>query len=189
MAEGPSGTRLGISEHGTRLSGVVVGVHLTTHATHTQPAPDRPADFDTLYRAEWTATVRLAYLLTGSAALAEDLAQEAFASLYRRFGSLDRPAAYLRTTLVNLGRSHHRRQARQLRILQRMSPAPAAELGALELLDAIDALPYRERAVVILRYYADLPEAEIADALGCRPATVRTAAARALRRLRKEMPR
>jgi RNA polymerase sigma factor (sigma-70 family) len=60
-----------------------------------------------------------------------------------------------------------------------------SELGASEMLDAIDVLPYRQKAVVVLRYWLDLSEAEIAQILGCRPGTVKSLGARALRRLRK----
>ena len=146
--------------------------------------------FDDFYRERWTPTVRLAHVLTGSTALAEDLAQEAFAALADRFPTLEHPNAYLRTTIVNLARSHHRRRARHDQLIHLVDrPADATPLGASELLDAVDALPYREKAVLVLRYYEDLPEAEIASALGMRPATVRTVAARALRRLRREIHR
>ena len=63
------------------------------------------------------------------------------------------------------------------------------ELGADELLDAVDALPFRQRAVLVLRYYRDLSEGEIADALGCRPGTVKSLATRALDQLRKVIER
>jgi RNA polymerase sigma factor (sigma-70 family) len=60
---------------------------------------------------------------------------------------------------------------------------------ARELLDAVDALPFRQRAVLVLRYYHDLPEDEIAAALGCRPGTVKSLSARALQQLRKVVER
>jgi RNA polymerase sigma factor (sigma-70 family) len=156
------------------------------HVTSLRPPP---LTFDDFYRDRWTPTVRLAHVLTGSAPLAEDLAQEAFAAVADRFAGLDHPAAYLRTTVVNLARSHHRRRARHDQLLHLVDRPTDSELGASELLDAVDALPYREKAVLVLRYYEDLPEAEIAAALGMRPATVRTVAARALRRLRREIHR
>jgi RNA polymerase sigma-70 factor (sigma-E family) len=145
--------------------------------------------FDDFYRERWTPTVRLAHVLTGSAPWAEDLAQEAFAALADRFDGVDHPNAYLRTTVVNLARSHHRRRVRHDQLLHLVDRPNDSELGASELLDAVDALPYREKAVLVLRYYEDLPEPEIASILGMRPATVRTVAARALRRLRREIHR
>ncbi|MCU1374763.1 MAG: putative polymerase subfamily sigma factor [Actinomycetia bacterium] len=153
----------------------------------TAARPPSLTTFDDFYRDRWTPTVRLAHVLTGSPPLAEDLAQEAFAALADRFDSLEHPNAYLRTTLVNLAHSHHRRRARHDQLLHLVDRPTAGDLGASELLDAVDALPYREKAVLVLRYYEDLPEADIATILGCRPATVRTTAARALRRLRREI--
>jgi RNA polymerase sigma factor (sigma-70 family) len=156
------------------------------HVTSARPPS---LSFDDFYRERWTPTVRLAHVLTGSAPLAEDLAQEAFAAVADRFAGLDHPAAYLRTTVLNLARSHHRRRARHDRLLHLVDRPADVQLGAPELLDAVDALPHREKAVLVLRYYEDLPEAEIAAVLGMRPATVRTVAARALRRLRREIHR
>jgi RNA polymerase sigma-70 factor (sigma-E family) len=146
------------------------------------PAP--PATFATFYRSEFPSAVRLARLLVPEAA-AEDLAQEAFSRLHGRFDSLDNPPAYLRRTLVNLGRTWHRKTRReQIRLTEAPRPE-AAELGASEMLDAIDVLPYRQKAVVVLRYWLDLSEAEIAGILGCRAGTVKSLGARALGRLRK----
>ena len=160
------------------------------HVSAAQPIrPATTLTFDDFYRERWTPTVRLAHVLTGSQALAEDLAQEALAAVAARFTGLDHPNAYLRTTVVNLARSHHRRRARHDQLLHLVDRPKDSELEASELLDAVDALPYREKAVLVLRYYEDLPEAEIASALGMRPATVRTVAARALRRLRREIQR
>lgn len=65
----------------------------------------------------------------------------------------------------------------------------AVDLGVSDLADAIDGLPVRQRSVLVLRYYCDFSEAEIAAVLGCRPGTVKSLSSRALRRLRKEMPR
>jgi RNA polymerase sigma factor (sigma-70 family) len=172
-----------IAEHGTARPGVYVDVPAPTSTS----AP--PGTFEAFYRARWTPTVRLAHVLTGSTALAEDLAQEAFAKVADRFATIEHAAAYLRTTVVNLARTHRRRVVRHERAVRLTGLPPTSELGATELLDAVDALPYREKAVLVLRYYEDLPEADIAAVLGCRPATVRTTAARALRRLRKEIER
>jgi RNA polymerase sigma-70 factor (sigma-E family) len=149
-----------------------------------------PADagttFESFYTAEWADAVRLAHLLTGVDATAEDLAQEAFAALQRRWASIESPAAYLRTVLVNTCRSWARSRGREERRV-RLATARDGEaqpLGADELLDAVDALPFRQRTVLVLRYYRDLSEQEIADALGCRPGTVKSLASRALDQLR-----
>jgi RNA polymerase sigma factor (sigma-70 family) len=140
--------------------------------------------FAVFYRSEYSSAVRLARLLVpvGSA---EDLAQEAFSRLHGRFEAIDNPPAYLRRTLVNLGRTWHRRRLREQDGLRQIPRAETVDLGASEMLDAIDSLPYRQKAVVVLRYWLDLSEAEIADVLDCRAGTVKSLGARALRRLRK----
>ena len=140
--------------------------------------------FAVFYRSEYPSAVRLARLLVPHGA-AEDLAQEAFSRLHGRFDTIDNPPAYLRTTLVNLGRTWHRRSAREADRLAEVPRVEPTELGASEMLDAIDALPYRQKAVVVLRYWLDLSEAEIAAILGCRAGTVKSLGARALSRLRK----
>jgi RNA polymerase sigma factor (sigma-70 family) len=148
------------------------------------PVPAQRATFAVFYRSEYPSAVRLARLLVPEA-VAEDLAQEAFSRLHGRFDHLDNPPAYLRTTLVNLGRTWHRSAHREQARLAQVRRPEAMELGAGDMLDAIDALPYRQKAVVVLRYWLDLSEAEIADILGCRAGTVKSLGARALGRLRK----
>lgn len=149
-----------------------------------------PADcFETFYARELTGAVRLAALLTQSPAAAEDLAQDAFARMLPRWGTADNPAAYLRTCVVNAC-FQWQRHAGVRRAKAHLVAAPNhVDFVAGELADAVAALPHRQRAVLVLRYYADLSEAEIADALGCRPGTVKSLAARALARLQKEIQR
>jgi RNA polymerase sigma-70 factor (sigma-E family) len=149
----------------------------------------RPPDFDEFYRDRFAPMARLALLLTGELASAEDIAQEALTRVHGSFARLDAPSAYLRTVVVNLCRRHRRGNDRRRALGERMTMSPPAEPAPRELLDAIDALPYRQKAVVVLRYYEDLSEAEIAAVLGCRPGTVKSSAARALARLRQEVER
>jgi RNA polymerase sigma factor (sigma-70 family) len=144
---------------------------------------ERPV-FDDFYRREWPNAVRLAHLLTGVDAVAEDLAQDAFARVHAKWPTIDNTAAYLRTTLVNVCRSWHRSHGREQARLRRAHRDEVAYLPTDDLLDAIDALPYRQKAVLVLRYYHDLAEADIADALRCRPGTVKSLASRALEHLR-----
>lgn len=135
--------------------------------------------------------VRLATLLVDDQARAEELVQDAFVRVHRRWDRIDNPGAYLRTAVVNACRSHHRRRA----MVKRREPVLHADAGAVtsqhpdELGDALAALPYRRRAAIVLRYYADLPDDEIAEALGVRPPTVRTLIHRGLADLREELPR
>jgi RNA polymerase sigma-70 factor (sigma-E family) len=149
--------------------------------------------FDEFFRTSYAGAVRLAHLLTGDRWAAEDIAQEAFTRLHPRYARLDNPAAYLRVTVVNAAQSFHRRRGREEARLRRVAAPPgsseAADAETHELLDIIDHLPYRQKAVVVLRYYADLSEADIAATLGCRPGTVKSLASRALRHLSKEITR
>lgn len=152
-----------------------------------------------LYRAHATKATRTAYLLTGDAALADDLVQEAFVRLAGRFMDLRRDdafEAYLRRTIVNLARTRFRRMQRERerheRDAREASVAAAGSPDAAETLavrDALMRLNQRQRAAVVLRYFDDLPEAEIADLIGCRPGTVKSLLSRAMVILREELSR
>ncbi len=145
----------------------------------------RVETFEEFYRSSYDRLARLATVLTGDSGAADDVAQEVFLRVQPRFHELDSPIAYARTVLVNLCRERHRKELGWQEALRSL-PVPAHVVEeASELLDVLDKLPYRQRAVIVLRYYADLTEVEIADALGCRPGTVKSLAARALTRLRK----
>ncbi len=147
------------------------------------------ATFDEFYAREWVGAVRLATLLTQHSAAAEDIAQDALTRLMARFATLENPSAYLHTALVNECRKWHRRHRLERSKLPLLTQATTLPAGGAELADAVAKLPYRQRAVLVLRYYADLPEATIASALGCRPGTVKSLAARALAQLHKEIER
>jgi RNA polymerase sigma factor (sigma-70 family) len=135
--------------------------------------------------------VRLAHLLTGVDAMAEDLAQESFTRIEPRWQAIENPHGYLRTTVVSRCRSWQRSRGREAARMRRLGPLvrTVEDPRARELLDAVGALPFRQRAVLVLRYYHDLPEDEIAAALGCRPGTVKSLSARALQPLRKVVER
>lgn len=149
----------------------------------------RPSGFGEFYSAEWHATVRLAALLTQQSAGADDLAQDAFTRVYLNWERATYPKAYLRATLVNVCRQWQRVKGRERARLPLIARLDSVDFVAHELADAVAALPYRQRAVLVLRYYADFSEAEIAEALGCRSGTVKSLASRALARLRKEIQR
>jgi RNA polymerase sigma factor (sigma-70 family) len=148
------------------------------------PAPD--TDLATLYLRERDAMVRYARMLTGSAAVAEEVVQEAFLKLHRRAEQPQNPTGYLRATVVNLCRSSTRR----LRLERRLSPDHRLVLQDPEIDEtwaAVCRLPFRERAVLALRFYEDLTEADIARVLGCRLGTVKSSLHRGLATLRKEL--
>jgi RNA polymerase sigma-70 factor (sigma-E family) len=150
--------------------------------------PAQPVTYDEFYENARPWALRLAVLLTQEHA-AEDLVQDAFAAVYQRWHRLDEPGAYLRTVLVNAARTQHRRRAREDARIAALGPCGSAALHADEIADALAALPYRQRAVLVLRYYGDLSEREIADALGCRVGTVKSSASRALAHLREVIER
>ena len=147
-----------------------------------------PNSFDDFFRDQYPTTVRLAHLLTGLNAVAEELAQDAFAQVYPRFDAVREPRSYLRTTTVNVCRNWHRRHTRELdRFRRHGTTATDATDVVDELIDEIAGLPYRQRAVLVMRYWLDLSEADIAGTLDCRPGTVKSLHSRALAAIRKEL--
>ncbi len=144
-----------------------------------------------LYRRCRPGLLRLAHLLTGSATLAEDVVHDAFVGFARQRRAVDDPAAYLRRSVVNTAMNVHRRANRErvhLRSVAPAEPVAAPEPAGLdETWELVKALPPRQRAVLVLRYYLDLSEADTARVLGCRPGTVKSAAARALAKLKEEL--
>jgi RNA polymerase sigma-70 factor (sigma-E family) len=133
--------------------------------------------------------IRLAYLLTGDRAAAEDVVQEAFVRFVGRLRFLRDPDAfepYLRRTIVNLSKNHFRRRAVERAYLERESRriedvATGPDVATSDVLrSALLRLPLRQRTAIVLRYYEDLPDATIAELLGCRQATVRSLVARGL---------
>jgi RNA polymerase sigma factor (sigma-70 family) len=144
--------------------------------------------FDGFYRREYVRAVWLAGLLTGSQPAAEDVVQEAMSAVYRSFESLSVPEAYLRQAVVNRARSwlrdERRRRDKTSRLGRERAVADAVDRDVME---AIGRLPYRQQVVVVARYWGGWSEAEIAAALGCRQGTVKSLAARAMARLRKEI--
>jgi RNA polymerase sigma-70 factor (sigma-E family) len=138
--------------------------------------------------------IRLGYLLTGDRALAEDLAQEAFVRFVARLHYIrDRHAddAYLRRIIVNLSKNHFRRRAVERSFLERQARGRQPEhldpdvSTHQAMRAALLGLPVRQRAALVLRYYEDLPETQIADILRCRPSTVRSLVSRGLQALRQ----
>jgi DNA-directed RNA polymerase specialized sigma24 family protein len=152
--------------------------------------PDSDSDTDgvleDLFRRSWADLVRLAAFLTGSVPAAEDLVQDTFLRFGARPGPLpDDPATYVRVSVVNACRSYHRRRRLEYRHRPGL-PHPGTDSPG-ELWDVLDRLTGRQRTAVVLRYYLDLPEEEIAAVLRCRPSTVRSLVLRGLARLREEL--
>jgi RNA polymerase sigma-70 factor (sigma-E family) len=141
--------------------------------------------FDALYAERYDDMVRVAFLMVGDNAVAEELVQDAFARVHQRWARIDNPRAYLHVAVLNTARNELRR--RSLRRRRPFDPRPDAQTdqASVELLDALGVLSARQRAVVVLRFYEGRSEAEIADLLGVRPGTVKSLLHRALNRLRE----
>jgi RNA polymerase sigma-70 factor (sigma-E family) len=151
-------------------------------------------EFREFFAREYARLCWLGFLLTGSRAEGEELAQEALVRMWWRWRLGRRPAdpaRYARRVLVNRRRSVLRRAAVEARSLRRARPAgvapPADGERAMVLWDAVQALPPRQRAVLVLRFKEDLTEAEVARLLGLPVGTVKSASHRALARLRDRL--
>lgn len=141
---------------------------------------------ETLYQAQRLPMVRLAHVITGSNAVAEEVVQEAFIRLQQHWDRAENPAGYLRTIVTNLCRTHLRRREYERR-LDPPGPIVSFQPDIDETWAAVCGLPFRQRAALALRFYEDLEEAEIARILGCRPGTVKSTIHRGLSRLRREL--
>jgi RNA polymerase sigma-70 factor (sigma-E family) len=137
------------------------------------------------------ALTRFAFVLCGDRGRAEDLVQDAYLAMYRRFGAelpLRAPVAYARRVIVHAQLSAARRRSSTETPVGEL-PEPAADEPPTDEQDAmwraLAGLPDRQRAVLVLRYYVDLTDREIADLLGMRPGTIRSLAARAFAHLRE----
>jgi RNA polymerase sigma factor (sigma-70 family) len=157
-----------------------------TDALDLLPTP-RPISFSDFYLEHFTSTARLAILLTSDAESARDITQDVFEGLHRHWHRVVNPEAYLRRSLSNRTADFHRRRARER---SRQSAEPETEaLQASELFDALNSLPSNQRSAVVMRFYLDLPDADIADALAVKVGTVASLVHRALQTLRKEIPK
>ncbi len=146
-------------------------------------------DVAALFAREHRPMTRLATLMVSSPAVAEEIVQDAFVAVRERWASLDRPGAYLRATVVNGCAQSLRRRDLERRHADLEPPPSLAESPThlIELRDALDRLTDRQRMVIVLRYFLDLPDGEIAELIEARPSTVRSLARRALAVLREEL--
>jgi RNA polymerase sigma-70 factor (sigma-E family) len=166
-------------------------------ALESTPAGLAGSGVEELYREHAVAMIRLALMLTGDRATAEDVVQDAFLGLYRRWPGLRRPGSalsYLRTSVVNGCRSVHRSQ--RIAWLRRPPQAPpvwSAEAAAIdgedrrEVLEALANLPHRQREVLALRFYLDMPDSEIAAILKISRSTVSSTVSRSLAALARQL--
>ena len=155
----------------------------------TRPAGDAPAqiDVDSLFREHRVRLTRLAAAITFDRALAEEVVQDAFLGLQRRGSDVADPVGYLQRSVVNLSISVlRRRRTASSYLVPTATHAVNPEID--ETWSAVSRLPGRERAVVVLRYWLDLSEADIAASLEWPIGTVKSTLHRAIQRLRKDLP-
>ena len=167
---------------------------MKANATDLPPSPRAPTSASAeavtaLYRAHALGLVRLAVVMLGDRPAAEDVVQEAFCGLYRRWYSLSdtgNALSYVRSSVINGCRTVLRRRRRQSDGLAGEPPGESAESAALiseehrQVLAAIRRLPSRQREVLVLRFYLDLDEAEIARSMRISRGTVKSTTSRAL---------
>jgi RNA polymerase sigma-70 factor (ECF subfamily) len=140
-----------------------------------------PVDFEDFYRREYRSVVGLAYALSGSRWVAEDIAQEAFVAAHRRWeviGTFDQPGYWVRRVVSNLAVSAIRRRMVEAKALARLAlgrhePLPELEPADHEFWKAVRSLPRRQAQAITLHYLEDLPVTEIAAVLDCAEGTVK----------------
>ncbi|MER5861953.1 SigE family RNA polymerase sigma factor [Kitasatospora sp. NPDC002040] len=163
-----------------------------------RPADEQQPTVTELYHAQRLSLVRMAVLLVDRQDVAEDVVQEAFTALYQRYGEdlgdLDNALGYLRTSVVNGARSvlRRRKTAREYVPPHEADAASAEEHAVLNdehrrVLVALQQLTSRQREVLVLRYWSDFSEAQIAETLGLSRGAVKSTASRALDALEKQL--
>lgn len=161
-----------------------------------EPAPTEPIAFEDFVRSETAGLLRSAYLLTGNAASAEDVVQETLTRLFPRWSRVQQatyPQAYVRRSLVNTFLNSRRpRSATEIvvdDVGDRPSPVDVAQgVADRDLVwSLLGHLGERQRAVLVLRYFHDWSDADIAAAVGCRKGTVRSLLSRGLTALRADL--
>jgi RNA polymerase sigma-70 factor (sigma-E family) len=157
---------------------------------------DDAAAVTDLFREHHLELVRLAVVMVGDLATAEDVVQDAFERLHRGWRGLRQPSsglAYVRSSVLNGCRSVHRRaavarkHAPQLAVPDATAADTAVADDRGEMAAALRLLPRRQREVLVLRYYLDLDVAEIAETLGISPSAVRSTNTRGLAALAEEL--
>jgi DNA-directed RNA polymerase specialized sigma24 family protein len=148
---------------------------------------DGDSNFSAFYHREFDIQIRRAGLLLDSSDEAHDVVQTACIAVYRRCGTLENPGGYLSRAVLNGCRDVGRRRASQRRLLPRLVDSSTVAGPEILLDDVLRSLPFNQRAVIVLRYYAGLTTEEIASQLGCAPGSVGPWIDRGLAKMRKAM--
>lgn len=149
---------------------------------------EQQASFESFYEAEIDRQVRRAVLLLGSNDVANDVVHDAFIEIFRRWETLDDPGPYLHRAVLNRCRGVHRKRSIARRYAQRVATRPDVSIvhdGPLD--DALESLPFNQRAAIVLRFYYDLTTEQIADELACAPGSVGPWIDRGLKKMRKAL--
>lgn len=155
-----------------------------------QPSQERLTQLGAWFHAEYPSLLRFAYFVSGDSGTAEDLVQDAFVRLYRSSGRVGDTTfkAYARKTILNLARSGFARSARERHAFEMPTHVQPVDLGGRdEMWNALKALSPKQRAVVALRYYEDLPESEVALVLEMSVGSVKKHTDRAMAKLREQL--
>lgn len=178
-------------------SGMITTMVGTTEAISSTAWHDADRALADLYRAHYRSLVRLAALLLDDVGSSEEVVQDAFVKMHlgwRRLRDPDKALAYLRQTVVNMSRSKMRRR----QVAARHTPAPMPDAASAEhdaitlaeraaVVDALHKLPDRQREAVVLRYYGELSESEIASAMGVSNGAVKSHVHRGLAALTRHL--
>jgi RNA polymerase sigma-70 factor (sigma-E family) len=146
---------------------------------------ERAQGFTAFYDSAYDRVARLAYLLTGSLAVGEELAQDAFVQLYQRWDDVREPGAWVRAAVVSGSRSWWRKARRPHPAYD--APLLADHADALAVRGALAALPLKYRTALVLRFFEDLPERDIAEAMDCPVGTVKSLIHRGLQRMTEDL--
>src|SRR5262245_19322906 len=165
----------------------------TTEASGSPPE-DRERRIADLHREHYASLVRLACLLVDDRGAGEEIVQEAFVRVYQAWDRVEQPLVYLRSTVLNLARSRMRRRQVARRRVEPVAPAGPSVDEQLVLLDdqrdvlvALRSLPARQRECLVLRYYLDLTESQIAATLGISNGSVKSHSSRGIAALARRL--
>lgn len=164
--------------------------------TVAQVSEERKLRVEELYAAHAQGAVRLAYLLVGNQDVAQDIAQEAFVRAFGRFADIRKPTSfpsYLKATIVNLARKHFKRRGLERLYVERLRARPSQSVTSPDVeqrevvTEALLKVPERQRAALVLHYYEDLSEYQVADLLGVSEQAARSLVARGRKALREQL--
>lgn len=176
------------SAHGREPNAPLARLLFVTMSTVRPKLAAAAQTFDEFYRGTYRSMVLLARATTQSEEAAEEIVQDAFVQLYQRWDRVETPAAWMRRAVISLCTSwvRHTVQARSAPVAMPDRPTQDPD-AVMDVWSALSKLPPRQRAAVVLRYLEDLPERDIAHALGCRVGTVKSTLSRARQSLRTEL--